>query len=239
MLKKIKAVIFDLDGVITETSDLHTKAWKKMADEENIPFEKETIDKLRGVSRQKSMNIILEDAKNKYGFTKTYTEEQFNELMDRKNNYYIKSLSSLGPDNIFPGMPELMAYLKDKGYKLAIGSSSKNAEAVIQNLQIGDQLQAIVNGTEIKHGKPDPEIFIKAADRLGIPPEQCVVVEDAASGVESANAGGMISIGIGPEIRFKEENQKPDFRFDDIKSFNEKKEELFEILIPEYLNKQN
>jgi len=226
-LKNIKAVIFDLDGVITETSDLHTRAWRKMANEENMPFDEETADKLRGVSRKRSLEIMLEDAKTKYGFDKEYTEEEFKELMDRKNGYYVASLSALGPDDKLPGAQEIMDYLRVKGYRIAVGSSSKNAEAVIENLKIKDQLEATVNGTEIAHSKPHPEIFQKVADKLGLPYDQCVVVEDAASGVESANAGGMVSIGIGPENRFKEIKEKPDLRFDDMQAFNKKKEEIF------------
>ncbi len=226
-LKNIKAVIFDLDGVITETSDLHTRAWKKMADEENIPFDEKTADKLRGVSRRRSLEIILEEAKNKYGFEKTYTKEEFNKLMTRKNGYYRDSLSTITPDNTLDGAKEIMDFIKSRGYKIAIGSSSKNAEAVIKNLKIEDQLDAVVNGTEITHSKPHPEIFQSVADKMGLAYEHCVVVEDAAAGVESANAGGMVSIGIGPQERFKQENEKPDFRFNDMSDFNSKKEELF------------
>lgn len=228
-LQNIKGVIFDLDGVITETADLHTQAWKKMAQEENIPFDEITADKLRGVSRKKSLEIILEDAKNRHGFQKQLTEEEFNALMDRKNSYYADSLSTISPENKLPGAQEVMDFVKTRGYKIAIGSSSKNAEAVINNLQIKDQLDAIVSGTEITHSKPHPEIFQKAADRLELAYDQCVVVEDAASGVESAKAGGMISIGIGPESRFKEQQEIPDWRFDSMEAFNNNKENLFDL----------
>lgn len=223
MLKNIKAVIFDLDGVITDTSVLHENAWRKMAQEENIPFDDEIADQLRGVSREKSLELILENAHNKHNFQKNYTQEQFKELMDRKNNYYIESLSFISPKDLLPGVNDLLNYLKRWGYKIAIGSSSKNARPVIKNLQIEDRLDAIVDGTEITHSKPHPEIFQKAAYKVNIPYEQCAVVEDAASGVESANAAGMMSIGIGPEKRFNQnKNQIPDFRFDNMEELNNK-----------------
>ncbi len=223
----VKAVIFDLDGVITDTSSLHTHAWRRMADEENIPFDDETADKLRGVSRRKSLETILKDAKDKYNFDKNYTQEEFNELMERKNSYYVQSLSAVTPENTLPGAKELMEFIKSRGYKIAVGSSSKNAETVVKNLKIENELDAMVNGTEITHSKPNPEVFQKTADKLGLAYEQCVVVEDAASGVKSANAGGMVSVGIGPEERFKDNHGRPNLRFDDMQSFNAKKEEIF------------
>ena len=230
MLKKIKGIIFDLDGVITDTSALHKKAWEKLAEKKGIPFDEETADKLRGISREKSLEVILENACKKHGVKKQYTHEQFNELMEIKNNCYKKNLSGLNPNDIFPGVAELLDTLKNKGYKLAIGSSSKNAGLVIKNLQIKNKFDAIVDGAEITRSKPYPEIFQKAADKLGLPHGQCAVVEDAASGIEAANAAGMVSIGIGPENRFNEKNQKPDFRFDDIQALSNQRNELFEDL---------
>jgi len=227
MLKGIKAVIFDLDGVITETSNLHTKAWKKMTDEEKIPFDDDIADKLRGVSRVKSFELILEHAVNKYDVQKKYSQEKFNELMDRKNDYYVESLSGISFEDMLPGAKELIFYLKENGYRLAIGSSSKNARMVIKSLRVEAEFEAIVDGTEIHFSKPHPEIFQKVADKLGLPYEQCAVIEDAASGVESANLAGMVSIGIGPESRFKDANCIPDLRFDEVKSFDEKKAKIF------------
>ncbi|HSA06644.1 MAG TPA: beta-phosphoglucomutase [Candidatus Gastranaerophilales bacterium] len=218
-LKNIKAIIFDLDGVITDTSDLHTKAWKKMADEEKIPFDNETSEKLRGVSRQKSLEIILEDAKNKYGFTKTFTDEQFKELMERKNNYYVENLYFITPKNLLEGAKDVIDFFKSRGYKVAVGSSSKNARLVLKKLEIENYFDVVIDGTEIVYSKPHPEIFQKVADKLGISCEKCAVVEDAASGIESANTAGMVSIGIGQEDRFKKENQITKLRFDNMKDF--------------------
>lgn len=148
-------------------------------------------------------------------------------MMDRKNKYYIKSLSSITPKDKLPGAQELIDFFKSQGYKVAIGSSSKNAEIVINNLEIEDQLDAIVNGTEIEHSKPHPEIFRLAAGKLGLAYEQCLVVEDAASGVKSARSGGMASVGIGPAERFAEPDEQPDFRFDDMQAFNKGKNSLY------------
>lgn len=213
MLENVKAFIFDLDGVITDTSVLHETAWRKMAREEGIPFPDTLSNSLRGVSRRRSLELILENV------DKNYTEPEFQELMDRKNNYYKESLQKLSPDNLLPCAGELLDKIKSKGYKIAVGSSSKNAAFVIEKLEIAHKLDAIVDGTELTKSKPDPEIFLKAAKKLGLPPKDCVVLEDAASGVESAKAGGFISVGIGPESRFVKENQKPDLRFDDVKEF--------------------
>lgn len=227
-LHQIQAVIFDLDGVITDTSTLHTRAWKRMADEEGIPFDPQTADELRGVSRQKSLEILLYKARTLHGFKKNYTPAEFEELMNRKNSYYVESLSSITEKDLLAGVKEIFEFLKANGYKIAIASSSKNAREVIKNLQIEGIPDAIVDGTEIEHSKPHPEIFQKAANRLGVAYEQCAVVEDAASGVEAANAAGMMSIGIGPEERFLAGNAIPDYRFEDMEALSRGINRLFQ-----------
>lgn len=206
---KIKAFIFDLDGVITDTSSLHEKAWRKMAQEENIPFPEHLSDKLRGVSRHRSLELILESS------DKTYTKEEFQALMDKKNNYYRQSLQHLGPDDKLPGASELLDLLISRGYKVAIASGSKNALLVIDKLEISHKIDAIVDGSQISKSKPDPEIFQIAAQKFGLAPDECVVIEDAASGVEAANAGGFVSIGIGPKSRFSDQ-QQPNQRFENL-----------------------
>jgi len=210
MLKGIKAFIFDLDGVITDTSVLHEKAWRKMAAEENIPFDEKLADSLRGVSRSRSLELILKKT------DKNYSDNEFQELMNRKNNYYVESLSSLSPDNLLPGAKELLEKIREKGYRLAIASSSKNTPLVIEKLDVKTKVDAVVDGNEITHSKPHPEIFLRAAKKLKIIPQKCVVVEDAASGVEAANAGGFVSVGIGPESRFVLPSQKPLLRYDSV-----------------------
>lgn len=210
MLENLKAFILDLDGVITDTSVLHEKAWRKVAAEEGIPFPDELGNKLRGVSRSRSLELILENTDKKYN------DIEFQELMDRKNGYYRKSLEELSPENLLPGAMELINLLREKGLKLAMASSSKNASFVIEKLEIAGKFDAMVNGTEIENSKPDPEIFLKAAKKLAVEPGRCVVVEDAASGVEAANVGGFISIGIGPKSRFVGDKQEPYKRYDSV-----------------------
>lgn len=183
MLRNVKAIIFDLDGVITDTSVFHEKAWRKMAQEKGIPFDDSLGEYLRGVSRQKSLELILESA------GVTVTDEEFQRLMDKKNNYYKESLENLSPIN-----PEMFCSLRERGYKLAIASSSKNAQQVIDKLGIRQYFDAFVDGTEITRSKPDPEVFLKAAGKLGLPPQECVVVEDAEAGMEAARMGGFVAI---------------------------------------------
>ena len=188
----IKGVIFDLDGVLVFTDSLHYKAWKKMADEEGIYFD-ETINlRLRGVSRIESLNIILEKA------TKTYSEEEKLELATRKNRYYVELLSSLSEDDVKAEDLEALKKLKEEGYLLAVGSSSKNTKAIMDRTGLTKYFDQIADGTMISHSKPDPEVFLLAASKLGLEPKDCVVIEDAEAGIEAANEGGFYSIAIGP-----------------------------------------
>ncbi len=208
MIKGIKGFIFDLDGVITDTSVLHESAWRKIAREEGIQFDETLPDRLRGVSRRRSLELILMNT------DKSYIEQEIQALMDKKNDYYRESLEYLTPENLTNGAKELLDTLKGKGARTAIASSSKNARPVIEKLGISDKLDAVVDGTEIKKAKPDPEIFLKAAGKLGLPPSDCAVVEDAPSGIEAAAAGGFFPVAIGPKERFA--GQKPYLRFNNL-----------------------
>ncbi|HAJ33225.1 MAG TPA: beta-phosphoglucomutase [Candidatus Atribacteria bacterium] len=193
MGRKIKAVIFDLDGVITDTSEYHYQAWKKLADEEGIPFSRDDNDKLRGVSRRECLKILLKG--------KQISEEQFQEMMDRKNEYYVELLKQMTSQNILSGAKELVLELKRRGIKTAIASVSKNARTVLQGTGIENLFDVIVDGYSVKNTKPAPDLFLFAAKELGVEPEDCAVVEDAEVGIEAALAGKMIPIGIGPEER--------------------------------------
>ncbi len=187
----IKAVIFDLDGVIVSTDSLHYKAWKRVADEEGICFDETDNNRLRGVSRMESLEIILERS------ARQYTHEEKASLADRKNSYYVKLLAELTPDNVLPGVETVLAKLKRAGIKIAIGSSSKNTGNILKAVGLTGTFDAVVDGNEIKHCKPDPEVFSVAAEKLGIPPENCIVVEDAVSGIEAAVAAGMTGVAVG------------------------------------------
>ena len=192
----IKAVIFDLDGVIVSTDEFHYRAWKKISVEENIPFDRQINQRLRGISRMKSLEVILERSEKKY------TQEEKDKLAERKNNYYKASLEELSPDDILPGVTRFMEKLKDAGIRTAIGSSSKNARLILERINLTDDFDAIVDGTEIAHSKPDPEVFLLAAKKLGIDPRECAVVEDAQAGIEAADKAGMLSVGVGVSARF-------------------------------------
>ena len=186
----IKAVIFDLDGVIVSTDECHYKAWKKMADEEDIYFDKEINNRLRGVSRADSLEIILEQAEKEYSIIE---KEQMSE---RKNNYYKEFIAGLTPDDILPGAMKTLEELKSNGIKIAIGSSSKNTPIILKQIGLDNYFDAVSDGNNISKSKPDPEVFLKAADMLGIPYTECAIVEDADAGVEAGKRAGMKTVAV-------------------------------------------
>jgi kojibiose phosphorylase len=190
---EIRGVIFDLDGVLTDTSEFHYRGWKRLAEEEGIPFDRQANEALRGVSRRNSLLLLLGD--------QSATEEQMQEMMARKNRYYQEFIQDVTPDNLLPGALELVGELRAAGVKVAVGSASKNARMVIERLGIADRVDAISDGYSVERHKPAPDLFLHAAAQLGLPPDQCVVVEDAASGVEAALAAGMWAVGLGPPER--------------------------------------
>ncbi|MDY6825960.1 MAG: beta-phosphoglucomutase [Bacillota bacterium] len=194
--KRIKAFIFDLDGVLTDTAEYHYLAWKQLADEEMVPFTREDNEKLRGVSRRASLNLIFQGRK--------LTEEKALELMDRKNGYYREYLNNITMGDLLPGVIELLDKLQDRGCRLALASASKNAPAVIERLNIASYFDAIADGNSVEKTKPAPDLFLYAAHQLGLPPENCLVVEDAEAGIAAARAAGMATIGIGPSERVGE-----------------------------------
>lgn len=190
---KIQAFIFDLDGVLTDTAEHHFLSWKRLCEEEGIPFNREINEKLRGVSRKKSLEIILGEKK--------VSAEKFAEMMARKNKYYQESIRNISPADLFPGAEEILEELKKKGLKLALGSSSKNARTVIKGLGIEKYFDVIGDGNSVEKAKPAPDLFLFAAKRLGVSPGKCVVVEDAEAGIEAALEAGMFVVGIGPPER--------------------------------------
>ena len=187
----VQGVIFDLDGVIVTTDDCHYRAWKRMADEENIYFDRKINERLRGVSRMDSLNILLERA------TKPYTDEQKQAMAARKNAYYVELIGSLAPADILPGAMETLETLRRLGIKIAIGSSSRNTPLILRQIGLESYFDAVADGNQITHSKPDPEVFLLAARLLHLPPAACLVVEDADAGVEAALAGGMKALGVG------------------------------------------
>ena len=193
---KIQGVIFDLDGVLTDTADFHYLGWKQLADEEGIPFSWEANEAMRGLPRRDSLLHILGN--------RPATEEQIQDMMERKNRYYLELIKEMTPANLLPGVLPLLKELRATGIKVALGSSSKNADLVIRRLGIVDQLDAIADGYSVERPKPAPDLFLHAADLLHLAPEQCMVVEDAGAGVEAALAAGMWAVGLGPVERVGE-----------------------------------
>lgn len=189
----IQGVIFDLDGVLTDTSEFHYLSWKQLADQEGIPFDRSINEALRGVSRRDSLLYLLQG--------RSATEEQLQAMMDRKNRYYLELIRTITPDHLLPGVPELLRELKAAQIKIALGSASKNAREVVQRLGIHQELDAIADGHSVSQSKPAPDVFLHAAAQLGLDPAACVVVEDAASGIEAAFRAGMRAIGLGPRER--------------------------------------
>jgi beta-phosphoglucomutase len=189
----IRAFIFDLDGVLTDTSEFHYLAWKRLADEEGIPFSREDNEALRGVSRHESLRLLLKG--------RTLPPAQFEEWAERKNRYYLELINQISPRNLLPGAVEFLQALQKAGLKRAIASSSKNARLVVERLNLLPWVDVLVDGTMVDRSKPAPDLFLKAAELLGEHPEACVVVEDAEAGIEAARAAGMRVIGIGPYER--------------------------------------
>ncbi|MDZ7658827.1 beta-phosphoglucomutase [Fodinibius sp.] len=190
---KPDACIFDLDGVIVETSDAHFKAWQRLAESLGISFGEEFNEQLKGVSRRKSIEKILaiDD--------RELPEAEIQRLMDKKNGWYQDAIAELTPDDILEGVPEFLETLQEMEIPLGIGSSSKNAQYIMDYLQLNDTFEVIIDGTKVENTKPDPEVFLKGAKALSADPSNTIVFEDAASGVEAANNGQFISVGVGSE----------------------------------------
>ncbi|MBR6052583.1 MAG: beta-phosphoglucomutase [Clostridia bacterium] len=186
----IKAVLFDLDGVIVSTDRCHYRAWKRMADEEGIFFDEKINDRLRGVSRMASLEIVLERA------SRSYTDDEKAALAARKNDYYRDLIRELTPSDILPGAMENLNELKENGILVAVGSSSKNTPLILRRIGLDAFFDAVSDGNNISHSKPDPEVFLKAAEMLGTDPADCLVVEDADAGIEAGRRGGMKTLSV-------------------------------------------
>jgi len=193
-MKKIQAVIFDLDGVIVSTDEFHFLAWKQLADAEGIPFTREDNERLRGVSRMESLDILLEKS------TREYSDVEKEEMATHKNTIYRESLKALSPADILPGVAGVLKGLREYGIKIAIGSSSKNAGPILVAIGLDKTFDAVVDGTHISKSKPDPEVFTLAGKQLGVPPDQCLVVEDADAGVDAGIAAGMPVLAVGSAV---------------------------------------
>lgn len=186
----MKGIIFDLDGVLVHTDEFHYKAWKKLADELGIPFTREMNERLKGVSRMDSLSHILGHSE------KSFTDAEKELLADRKNEYYKSFLTSLSEKDVADDTRRTLAELRDRGYSLAVGSSSKNTRMILRQTKLEGCFDAVSDGNNIRNGKPDPEVFLKAAEFISLSPALCAVVEDASSGILAAKRGGFAAIGI-------------------------------------------
>ena len=187
----IQAVIFDLDGVIVSTDEFHFLAWQQLAQEKGIPFSREDNEKLKGVSRMESLEIILQRSPTKF------SDQAKEQMAERKNSFYRDLLKKLTPADVLPGVLRFLQDLRTRKIRAAIGSSSKNAVPILGAIGLADAFEAVADGTQIKKSKPHPEVFLLAASLLNVPPQECLVVEDAEAGVEAGLAAGMRVLAVG------------------------------------------
>ncbi len=191
----IKGLLFDLDGVLVDTAQYHFLAWRKMANALGFDFDEEQNEKLKGISRRESIEMILDWANI------TLSEDDTLRYMQQKNEWYLEYIDNMSPEEVLPGVPEFLRQCKEANYKIALGSSSKNAARILKQVQLTPLFDAIIDGTKTTTSKPDPQVFLLGAEALNLPPEQCLVFEDAIAGIDAAHNGGMLAIGIGsPDV---------------------------------------
>lgn len=190
-MNAVKACIFDLDGVIVDTAKYHFIAWKQLADELGFSFTERHNELLKGVSRMRSLDILLEIGK----IEKSEAEKQV--LAAQKNERYVAFISRMTPDEILPGARQFLEGLKEKGIKIVLGSASKNAPMILERIALAPLFDAVVDGNQVISAKPDPEVFLKGAEKVKANPLECIVFEDAMAGIEAAKAGRMRCVGIG------------------------------------------
>jgi beta-phosphoglucomutase len=195
MTSRFKAVIFDLDGVITDTAHYHYLAWKRLAESQGVHFDHAFNENLKGIDRMGSLDLILASA------SRTYSMEEKLALADEKNEHYKTLINTMSAADLLPGAVQALDAVRAAGLKIGLASVSKNAFTVLDHLGIADKFDYVVDAARIARGKPDPEIFLKAAQELGVAPADCLGVEDAVAGVASIKGAGMYALGIGkPEV---------------------------------------
>ncbi|WP_019635430.1 beta-phosphoglucomutase [Paenibacillus fonticola] len=190
-MTSIKACLFDLDGVLVDTAKYHYLAWKRLAKDLGFTFTEQDNEKLKGVSRMASLDILLGLGGLEFGDAKKQ------DLAERKNGWYVEAISKMDHSEILPGALEFLKACRDNGIKTALGSASKNAMTILDNTGLTPYFDAIIDGTHTTNAKPDPEVFLLGAAALSVPPGQCVVFEDAEAGVEAAHRAGMRCVGVG------------------------------------------
>jgi beta-phosphoglucomutase len=193
----MRAVIFDLDGVITDTAEYHYLAWKSLAEELDLPFDKEFNEKLKGISRMESLELVLSLGQD------SYSEEQKRQLAAKKNDLYKTMIAKVTPADLLPGIEKLLKELKEAGLRTALASASKNASFILDRLEVAHYFDHVVDVTLIRQGKPNPEIFLTGAAKLGVAPADCVGIEDAEAGIQSILAAGMFAVGVGTPAKMQ------------------------------------
>ncbi|WP_448378759.1 beta-phosphoglucomutase [Fervidobacterium sp.] len=196
---KPKACIFDLDGVIVDTAKYHYLAWKRLAEELGFEFTEKDNERLKGVSRMESLEILLS-----VGGIRIDDENVKLGLAEKKNKWYVEYINQMTKDEILPGVIEFLELLKNAGIKIAIGSASKNTITILERIGLKEFFDAIIDGTKISKAKPDPEVFLKAAEEMDVRPEECCVFEDAVAGIQAAKSAGMKVIGVGDPMILKD-----------------------------------
>ena len=187
----IEACLFDLDGVVVDTAKYHFIAWKALAEELGFEFTLEDNERLKGVSRMQSLEILIE-----IGNLRVSDREKL-EMAEKKNALYVSYIEKMTPEETLPGVEKFLQELRAAGIRIALGSASKNAPMILERIQLSEMFDAIVDGNSIAEAKPNPEVFLKGAEKLGVLPENCVVFEDAIAGIEAAQNANMYSVGIG------------------------------------------
>ena len=187
----IRGIVFDLDGVLVKTDELHYCSWRELTDREGIRFDRSLNERLRGLGRMESLSIILE------GCGRTYTQNQKQQLAKAKNDAYLRLLNDLTPADTLPGVMELLGELRRRKLKTAVASSSRNAADVLERIGLAGTFDAVVDGNDVPKTKPHPDVYQRAAEQLGLPPAECLAIEDAPAGVESAKRAGMSVLGVG------------------------------------------
>ena len=196
----LKAVVFDLDGVLTDSAKYHYQAWKMLADKLGIPFDEEYNEKLKGVSRMESLELILQNgnAQDKY------TQEEKVAMATEKNEFYKQLIHQITPEDVLPGIHDFLEQLKAVGIKTAVASVSHNAPFILERLELDKYFDYICDAAQVPRAKPFPDIFLSAAQNLGVEPANCIGVEDAQAGIQAINAAGMMSVGVGTESQMQE-----------------------------------
>ena len=196
----LKAVVFDLDGVLTDSAKYHYQAWKMLADKLGIPFDEKYNEKLKGVSRMESLELILQNgnAQDKY------TQKEKVAMATEKNEFYKQLLHQITPEDVLPGIHDFLEQLKAVGIKTAVASVSHNAPFILERLELDKYFDYICDAAQVPRAKPFPDIFLSAAQNLGVDPANCIGVEDAQAGIQAINAAGMMSVGVGTESQMQE-----------------------------------